>query len=375
MSRPPRILMAAGGTGGHVYPAIAVAHAVRRQSPESAVAFAGTTHRMEWEAVPRAGFPIYPITAAALSRTSVTRNFKVPYRLTKGLKQSLRLVGDFDADVVFGAGGFVAGPVGLAGWMRGRPLVLQEQNAFAGLTNRMLGRLADQVHIAFPEAGSAFPGEKLVLSGNPVRAELVTPQSADLAERKRVARARYGLPAEGKVLLVFGGSLGSEALNEALRSEVQRFLAETDAHLIWQTGKRYFERVKASAPETPRVRVLEYLDDMAGAYAAADLAMCRSGASTCAELLVTGTPSILVPSPNVAEDHQTHNARSLVANGSAQLMPEADLKGAWVDRVATLINDPAGLHRMATAATQHAVTDAADTIAASILDLSTRRAA
>jgi UDP-N-acetylglucosamine--N-acetylmuramyl-(pentapeptide) pyrophosphoryl-undecaprenol N-acetylglucosamine transferase len=330
---------------------------------------------MEWEAVPRAGFPIYPITASALSRSSVTRNLKVPYRLAKGLKQSLRLVGDFDADVVFGAGGFVAGPVGLAAWMKRRPLVLQEQNAFAGLTNRMLGRLADEVHIAFPEAGRAFPGEKLILSGNPVRAELVTSKAADLVKRRLEGRAKYGLPADGQVLLVFGGSLGSQALNEAILSGIGRFLKETDAHVVWQTGKRYFERVQASAPQTPRVQVLEYLDDMASAYAAADLAMCRSGASTCAELQVTGTPSLLVPSPNVAEDHQTHNARSLVANGSAQLLPEADLRASWVGRVSALINDPARLRRMATAATEHAVIDAAAKIAASILDLATRRAA
>jgi UDP-N-acetylglucosamine--N-acetylmuramyl-(pentapeptide) pyrophosphoryl-undecaprenol N-acetylglucosamine transferase len=169
--------------------------------------------------------------------------------------------------------------------------------------------------------------------------------------------------------------LGSQALNEAVLSGIQLFLKETDAHVIWQTGNRYFERVKAQAPDIARVQVLEYLDDMASAYAAADLAMCRSGASTCAELLVTGTPSLLVPSPNVAEDHQTHNARSLVANGSAELLSEADLSTSWVDRVSALINDPASLHRMATAATEHAVTDAAEKIAASILDLATRRAA
>jgi UDP-N-acetylglucosamine--N-acetylmuramyl-(pentapeptide) pyrophosphoryl-undecaprenol N-acetylglucosamine transferase len=363
MSRPARILIAAGGTGGHVYPAIAVANAVKRQVPDSSVAFAGTVDRIEWEAVPRAGYPIYPITAVAISRSSKAANLKVPFKLARGVSQSMRLVKEFDADVVFGAGGFVSGPVGLAAWLRGRPLVLQEQNAFAGMTNRLLGRVADQVHIAFPEAGDAFSEDRSVLSGNPVRAEMMNLDRA-------AARDKLGLPQDARVVLSFGGSGGSQAMNEALLEGIDDFLKATDAHLIWQTGPRYFERVQASAPTHPRVRIVEYLHDMPSAYAASDLALCRSGASTCAELLVTGTPSILIPSPNVAEDHQTHNARSLVDAGAAVLLPEAELRADWVSRTAALVNNPESLEAMGAKAMDSSISDAA-----AIIKLANRRAA
>ena len=368
MSRPARILIAAGGTGGHVYPAIAVANAVKRQVPDSSVAFAGTVDRIEWEAVPRAGYPIYPITAVAFNRSSASANLKVPFKLARGVRQSMRLVKEFDADVVFGAGGFVSGPVGLAAWLRGRPLVLQEQNAFAGMTNRLLGKVAKQVHIAFPEASEAFAENRAVLSGNPVRAELMNLDRGS-------AREKLGLPQDARVVLSFGGSGGSQAMNEALLEGIDDFLKATDAHLIWQTGPRYYERVMASAPTDPRVRIVEYLHDMPSAYAASDLALCRSGASTCAELLVTGTPSILIPSPNVAEDHQTHNARSLVDAGAAVLLPESELRSDWVSLTAALVNNPESLEAMGAKASDNSISDAADRIAASILVLANRRAA
>lgn len=369
MSRPARILLAGGGTGGHVYPAIAIADALRRADPESAVAFAGTTDRMEWEAVPKAGYPIYPIAAAGFNRSRPLSNAALPAKVLKGLGQSFRLIGDFDADAVVGTGGFVAGPVGLAAWMRRRPLVLQEQNAYAGITNRMLGKLASQVHVAFSEALGAFPEGRATLSGNPVRAGLGLIARED-------ARAALRLDPGGQVLFVFGGSLGSQALNEALLAQIDRLMSRTAAYLMWQTGPRYYDRVRAAVPDSERIRVLRYVDNMAEAYAAADLALSRSGASTCSELLVTGTPAILVPSPNVAEDHQTHNARSMVAAGAAEILPEEDLMESLVPRVAELLEAKERLWAMRDAAGRHAVRDSADRIAASVMELAqTRRAA
>ncbi len=366
--RPARILLAGGGTGGHVYPAIAVADAVRRKAPDSALAFAGTRDRIEWDAVPKAGYPIYPIVAAGFSRKAILKNLGLPIKIFQGLGQSYRLVGDFDADVVVGTGGFVAGPVGLAGWMRGRSVLIQEQNAFAGVTNRLLGRIAESVHIAFPEARKAFPEGKVVLSGNPIRPELA---EANATESREV----MGVPDSASVLLVFGGSLGSQALNEAILESIPTFLEVTDAHLIWQTGRRYYERMVQAAQDSDRIHILEYLHDMPAAYAAADLVLCRAGASTCSELLATGSPSILVPSPNVAEDHQTHNARSLVALGAAELLEEPDLRNDWVARASILLGDPTRLSTMSEAAVKHAVIDAADKIAESVLRLAERRAA
>ncbi len=362
MKRAPRILFAGGGTGGHVYPAIAIADAIRARVPEAVVAFAGTRERMEWQAVPKAGYPIYPVTVVGFQRRLTPGNLAFPFKGLKGFFQSLRLVAAFDADVVVGTGGFVAGPVLLAAGLRGRPVVLQEQNAYPGVTNRLLARCARQVHLAFPEARQHFPEDKCHLSGNPTRPELRTAGRAE-------ARRFFDLPATAPVLFVFGGSLGSLALNSALEKHLPALLAADDVHVIWQTGDRYYDRLKARVADHPRLRLLRYVDRMDLAYAAADLALCRAGAITCSELMVTGTPAVLVPSPNVAEDHQTKNARSMAGTGAALVLPEARLDEALVPEVTGLLRDAARRQAMADAAHRQARPDAADRIARAILTL------
>lgn len=367
MNRPPRILMAGGGTGGHVYPAIAIADAIRRAEPTAAVAFAGTRDRMEWEAVPKAGYAIHPIAAAGLRRRLSAQNLKVPFTVMRGLFQSWRLVGDFDADAVVGTGGYVSGPVGLAAVLRRRALLIQEQNAHAGITNRILGRLADRVHVAFEEARAAFPAGRTTVSGNPVRPEL-------LGVDPEVARSHLGVPGGARVLLVLGGSLGSQALNEAVAGSVTEFIRATGVFVLWQTGARYFERMRAAVPEQALLRMVPYIDRMDQAYAAADLVLCRSGAITCSELLAVGRPSVLVPSPNVAEDHQTRNAESLVRTGAAKLLPETGLTRQWDVLVRALLDDPDGLREMTHAARAQGIHDAADRIARDALNLARFRA-
>ncbi|GIV60094.1 MAG: UDP-N-acetylglucosamine--N-acetylmuramyl-(pentapeptide) pyrophosphoryl-undecaprenol N-acetylglucosamine transferase [Rhodothermaceae bacterium] len=365
MERAPRILFAGGGTGGHVYPAIAVADAVRRLVPEAAIAFAGTETRMEWDAVPRAGYPIHPITVVGLQRRLTPANLAFPFKLVRGLVQSRRLIEAFDPDVVVGTGGFVAGPVLLAAHLHGRPLVLQEQNAYPGMTNRLLARWAAEVHIAFPEAQQAFPPGKCVLSGNPTRAALRT---ADPHEARRHFELPEGAGGAGApVLLVFGGSLGSQALNAAMERHLAALLDAGDVFVIWQTGSRYFERLQARVPAHPRLRLVPYIDRMDLAYAAADVALCRAGAITCSELMVTGTPAVLVPSPNVAEDHQTVNARSMERAGAAVLLPEARLEADLVEAVRGLLQDPERRAAMAAAARAQARPDAAERIAHAVL--------
>ncbi|RMF53032.1 MAG: UDP-N-acetylglucosamine--N-acetylmuramyl-(pentapeptide) pyrophosphoryl-undecaprenol N-acetylglucosamine transferase, partial [Bacteroidetes bacterium] len=273
MEQGPRILFAGGGTGGHVYPALAIAEAVRRLAPEAAIAFAGTRERLEWEVVPKAGYPIHPITVVGLQRRLTPANLLFPVKLVQGLVQSRRLVRDFDPDVVVGTGGFVAGPVLLAASQLGRPIILQEQNAFAGMTNRLLARRAAEIHIAFPEARQAFPPEKCVLSGNPTRAELAT---ADPDEARRF----FDVPEGAAVVLAFGGSLGSLALNTALERHLDALLADEHVVVLWQTGDRYFDRLQARVPAHPRLRLMRYIDRMDLAYAAADVALCRAGAIT-----------------------------------------------------------------------------------------------
>ncbi len=364
----PRILFAGGGTGGHIYPALSIADAIKAIEPGAAIEFAGTQDRMEWKVVPKNGYAIHPITVSGFHRGELKRNLLFPFKLLRGLWQSWNLVKHFDADVVVGTGGFVAGPVLFAASLRGRPIVLQEQNAHAGVTNKLLAKRASEIHIAFEGAKNAFPEEKCVLNGNPTRPEL---QKVD--EKRAEARAHWGIPEGVTVVLMFGGSLGSLALNNAMEAHHAALLADERIFLIWQTGARYYERLTQRIQEHPRLRLLQYIDRMDLAYAAADIALCRSGAITCSELMVTGTPSILVPSPNVAEDHQTKNAESMAEAKAASLLPEARLDAALVNEVRTLVQDPTRRTQMRTAARSIARPDAAHDIATSVLQLAQRR--
>ena len=369
-TRAPRVLFACGGTGGHVYPAIAVADAVRRQRPDAAVSFAGTRDRMEWEAVPKAGYAIQAVTVSGFQRSlsagAIAKNLAFPFKLVKGLVESLRIVGGFDPDVVVGTGGYASGPVGLAASLRGRALVLQEQNAYAGATNKLLSKRADKVFVAFQAAAPYFPGVAVEVAGNPVRQDLV---EVDKAE----ARAHWDIPASARVLLAMGGSLGAGPINGALKLHLDRVLADDRSFVIWAAGKRYYDTLSKAVLAHDRLRLVPYLDRMDLAYAAADLAVCRSGAITCSELAVTGTPSVLVPSPNVTADHQTKNALALVEADAAALLPEADLDAQFDDVVLPLLHDADARQRMADAALVIARPDAADTIASAVLALADRR--
>ncbi|HHP7239189.1 undecaprenyldiphospho-muramoylpentapeptide beta-N-acetylglucosaminyltransferase [Longibacter sp.] len=362
MARPPHILIAGGGTGGHVYPAIAIADAITARRPEARVVFAGTEDRLEATAVPNAGYALHPITVSGFQRDLSLQNLSFPVQLAKGLIQSWRLVGAIEPDVAVGTGGYVSGPVLLAAWLRRRPIVIQEQNAYAGVTNRLLSMLASHIHLAFDEARDWVPTGRATVSGNPTRASLL---QADATE----ARDTLDIPAGALVLLVFGGSLGSEALNTALEGSLSTLLDDPQVHVIWQTGSRYYSAISERVADHPRLRLLKYIERMDLAYAAADLALCRSGAITCSELMVTGTPAVLVPSPNVVADHQTKNARAMERVGAARVLREPDLEAHVADVVRELLGD-AGVRRdMADAARREARPEAADRIAADVLAL------
>jgi UDP-N-acetylglucosamine--N-acetylmuramyl-(pentapeptide) pyrophosphoryl-undecaprenol N-acetylglucosamine transferase len=324
--------------------------------------FAGTRTRMEWKAVPKAGYAIFPISVTALHREFSRRTLAFPFRLVQGFAESWGLVRDFDADVAVGTGGFVAGPVLLAASLQGKPTLIQEQNAYAGLTNRLLARRASRIHVAFPEAVAHFPEGRTVLTGNPVRKELAHATRAD-------ANHHFNLPEGARTVLVFGGSLGSRAINDAVERHLLSLLDAENRYLVWQTGTQYFDAISGRIAGHPRLRLLEYLDRMDLAYAAADLVVCRAGAITCSELLLTGTPAVLVPSPNVAEDHQTRNARSMAEAGAADLLPEARLDAELVQTVHRLLADEARRTAMSAAARAIAKPDAATEIARDVLNL------
>lgn len=360
MERTPRILFAGGGTGGHVYPAIAIADAIRTLWPDPVIEFAGTRERMEWRAVPKAGYAIHPITVSGFQRSLSARNLTFPFKLMKGMAQSIHLVRGFEPDVVVGTGGYVSGPVLLAAAMLRRPTLIQEQNAYAGMTNKLLARHASRIHIAFPEARNYFPEEKCRLTGNPTRQELA---DADPQE----GRSFFRLPPDARVLFVFGGSLGSGAINDAVEENLPGLLETPNLYVLWQTGERYFDALEKRVPDHDRLRLMKYVDRMDLAYAAADLVLARAGAITCSELLVTGTPSILVPSPNVAEDHQTKNALSLQRAGAAELLPEPELHARFGTDVSALLADTPRLEAMAQAARDAARPEAAIDIARDVL--------
>ncbi len=367
MERAPHILLAGGGTGGHVYPAIAIADAIRATEPSAEVAFVGTRDRMEAQAVPKAGYSLYPITVAGFQRSLSVRNLEFPFKLFRGFVQSWNLVGGFDPDVAVGTGGYVAGPALLAAWLRGRPVVIQEQNAYAGVTNRLLSLLATRIHLAFPEAKDYVPAWRAVISGNPTRQALTE-------ATRGAGRDYFDLPDDARVLLVFGGSLGSAALNTVLETQVHALLDRDDAvHVLWQTGNRYYDDLAARVESHPRLQLMQYIDRMDMAYAAADLALCRAGAITCSELMVTGTPAVLVPSPNVTADHQTKNARSMERGGAARLLPETALSDRFLNEVTDVLGDPTQRRQMADAARSMARPDAARRIAEDILEIAARR--
>jgi len=362
----PRILLTGGGTGGHVFPAIAIADAIRKQCPSAVLAFAGSRDRIEWTAVPNAGYPIHAVSVQGLMRQlsikNVLANIRLPFIVGKGLRQAWRLVGAFDADVAVGTGGYVSAPVIWAAHLRKRPVLIQEQNAHVGVTNRLLARIADRIHTAFTETLAVFPADRTTVSGNPTRNGLLNISVQE-------ARDYFSIKPDQRVLLVLGGSGGARAVNETFERQLHDFLGQENVVLIWQTGSRYYDRLSEELGEHPRLRLMKFIDRMDYAYAAADIAICRSGASTCSELMITGTPSILIPSPNVAEDHQTRNAESMVNKGAARLLPESRIRAELYDTWLELWNDTDALKELSKNALENATPDAAETIASDVLDL------
>lgn len=364
-SEAPRILMVGGGTGGHAYPAIAIADAIRDISPRAVVEFAGSRKNIEWRIVPESGYAIHHVSVRGLQRRWTRKNLTMPFVVAKGLTEAHALIRHFDADIIVGTGGYVALPIILAARSLRRPVVLQEQNAFMGLTNRVGKRFADRIHVAFQEAVPKGMSDQCRLTGNPVRTSLTLPTREE-------ARAHFGLEQATRVIFMTGGSLGSQAMNEAMASSIPTLLSRRGTAVIWQTGERYFDRFEASIREHDNLRLLRYVTRMDMAYNAADLVVCRAGASTCSELMLTGSASLLIPSPNVAEDHQTKNARSLEKSGAAYLLPESELSERFQRVIVELLEDDSRLERMGKEARRLARPDAARDIARDVLALARR---
>lgn len=364
----PRILIAAGGTGGHVYPAIAIADAIREQESQAEILFVGTRDHMEWKAVPKAGYRIMSVWISGFHRRLTLKNLLFPVKLIISLLQSLRIVRTFKPQVAVSCGGYAAGPVGWISAKLGIPLVVQEQNSFPGVTNRMLGKEAKMIFTAFEDAHAYFPEGRVHLAGNPVRSEL---GKADRAESLNILNADKERP----MLLILGGSGGARSINEALKEHITTLHNELGLQVLWQCGPKYYDSLttEINTEELDHLTLTPYIDEMPAAYAAADLVISRAGASSCSELMITGTPSILVPSPNVAGDHQSKNARSMVDSGASELVRDDEMKEVIVGLVRDLIRDQQRLKKMNEAALKLAKPDAAKEIATEILNIARNR--
>lgn len=361
---PIRVLLAAGGTGGHVYPAISIADAVCRLSPDSEILFAGTRDRMEWQAVPGAGYTIKSVWISGFHRRLTPQNLLFPLKLIVSLVQSATILKKFRPDVVVSCGGFAAGPIGWAAAKIGIPLVIQEQNSYPGVTNRMLAKKAVAIFTAFKAAGEFLPSDKITLTGNPVRSELAV-------KDKKQALGHFDFTDKKPVLLVLGGSGGALAINNAIKNLMVQLHDGFGIQIIWQCGQKYHEQLSSEIDESdyPGLRLLGYIDNMPAAYGAAALVLTRAGAGTCSELMMIGKPSILVPSPNVAGDHQTKNAESMVENGASVLIPEMEPEETLAEKIKRLIFDEAALKSMSEAALSMAKPDAAKQIAETLFEI------
>jgi UDP-N-acetylglucosamine--N-acetylmuramyl-(pentapeptide) pyrophosphoryl-undecaprenol N-acetylglucosamine transferase len=364
---PIRVLLAAGGTGGHVYPAIAIADAVKELSSDSDVIFVGTRDRMEWQAVPGAGYEIKSVWISGFHRRLTPQNLLFPIKLVVSLIQSFSILKRFKPDVVVACGGFAAGPVGWVAAKLGIPIAIQEQNSYPGVTNRLLAKHAEKIFTAFEAAEQFLPKQKIELTGNPVRSSLTV-------QNRQVALKHFGFTGDRPVLLILGGSGGALALNDAIAARLDELHNDSGIQIIWQCGKKYYEEISGNINEEeyPNLKLLDYIDNMPAAYGAATLVLTRAGASTCSELMMIGKPSVLVPSPNVAGDHQTKNAASMVDEGASVLIAEKELKEALTDRVPSLLQDNDKLKEMSDAALNLAKPDAAKEISKKLFELAKR---
>lgn len=329
-----RMIISGGGTGGHIFPAIAIAKAVKNLHAEAEILFVGALGRMEMEKVPEAGFNIIGLPIMGLQRSLSWKNLKFPFMLLKSLYMARKIIGSFNPNVAVGVGGYGSGPLLYVASKRKIPCLIQEQNSFAGITNRLLGKKVDKICVAFEGMEKFFPKEKLLITGNPVRPEVV-----DLNGKRAEAMDFFKLDENKKTLLVVGGSLGSWSINEAIEKNLAKWEKE-GFQLIWQTGKLFYQRAQQSVSEHGKwLKVHEFIQRMDLAYSVADLVVSRAGAIAVSELSLVNLPCILVPLPSAAEDHQSKNAMALVDKAAAVLIKDSELQQKLGGEVSKLLMD------------------------------------
>lgn len=366
--RQTRIIISGGGTGGHIFPAIAIANALQRLEPGCEILFVGALGRMEMDMIPAAGYKIIGLNIAGIQRGSIVKNLALPYKMFDSMRTALKLISEFKPDAVVGVGGYASGPLLFAASWKNVPYLIQEQNSYAGITNKKLGRKAARVCVAFDGMDEFFPADKIIKTGNPVRKDVV-----NIVNKHSAGAELMKLDPLKKTILVTGGSLGAGTLNKSLEKHLKE-ITDRDVQLIWQTGKYYYKGIveRIGVEPHPNVRVLEFLDRMDLAYAAADVIISRAGAGTIAELCLIKKPVILVPSPNVAEDHQTKNALALVKNHAALMIADHAAEDTLIKATLSLLNDEVRCEAFSENIGKMALAEADEIIAKEVLKLTRR---
>jgi len=360
-----KVIISGGGTGGHIFPAIAIANALLRLDPATEILFVGANGKMEMEKVPAAGYQIEGLDIVGINRQQLWKNISLPFKLWKSMRQARRIIKKFNPDVAVGVGGFASGPLLMVANRLRIPTLLQEQNSYAGVTNKNLSRKAAKICVAFEGMQQFFPAEKILLTGNPIRRSAVA-----IDGKREEALHAFGLVPTKKTVLVTGGSLGAGTLNACVKEGLD-FLQANDIQVIWQCGAYYHAKLEAELGDKlpASIKLMAFLQRMDYAYAAADCIIARAGAGTISELCVVGKPVILVPSPNVAEDHQTKNALALVNKNAAVLVRDADAKDKLIKSVVQLVKDDASRDELSTNIKKLALLDADEVIAKQIIEI------
>ena len=356
-----KFILSGGGTGGHIYPAIAIANELKLRFPDAEFLFVGAKDKMEMQKVPQAGYQIKGLWIAGLQRKLSLQNLMFPLKLIDSLWKSKKILKRFKPDVVIGTGGFASGPLLKMASLMGIPTVIQEQNSFPGITNKLLSKKADVICVAYHNLERFFPKEKMVLSGNPVRQDLI-----DIESKRAEAIQHFNLDQNKKTLLVLGGSLGARRLNQLIEKELGKFISQ-NVQIIWQCGKLYFEDYKKH--NANNVQVFAFIERMDLVYAASDIIISRAGASSVSELCIVGKPVIFIPSPNVAEDHQTKNAQSIVDKKGALLLKESELDAEFSLVFEALLKDHGKQGQLSENIRQLAMPEATKTIADEVVKL------
>ena len=361
-----RIIISGGGTGGHIFPAVSIANAIKELHPEAEILFVGAEGRMEMHRVPAAGYPIKGLPVAGFDRKNLLKNIPVLIKLFKSQRMARKIVKDFRPHAAVGVGGYASGPTLKVAGSMGIPTLLQEQNSYAGVTNKLLAKQAKKICVAYEGMERFFDKDKIILTGNPVRQGLLNPTTT-----REGAIASFGLNPEKRTVLILGGSLGARTINQCIMNNLDK-VKNSGVQFIWQTGKIYIEEARAAvarAGELPMLHVTDFISDMAIAYSAADLVISRAGAGSISEFCLLQKPVILVPSPNVAEDHQTKNALALVNKNAALYVKDADAQNLLLDKAIETVNQPGLLKNLSKNIAELAFTDSANVIAKEVLKL------